>query len=172
MSCPWLQQTVDRQCHALLNCICIGISTKHVGNYMISQLFPNFFYQQQKFQHSKNCHDSNWVPLDLNVSTLPVLTERPGAHSWRDQNDLSEKGCHPSVRTCNLAQFCDSGYQLSALTELLPITMARVEKAQLLIANQRVVGSNYDLGKLRRGIVIQSLHTGCVIHAESIGKLW
>ena len=92
--------------------------------------------------------------MDLNLSTLPVLTERPGAHSWRDPNDLSGKGRRPSVRACNLAQFCDLGYQLSSLTELLPVTVARGEKAQLLIANQRVVGSNHDLGKLRRAIVV------------------
>ena len=81
----------------------------------------------------------SWVPSDLNLSTLLVLTKRRGASSERNLNDLSGKGRCPSVRACNLAQFCDLGYQLSSLAELLPVTVARGEKAQFLIV--RVAGS-------------------------------
>ena len=66
--------------------------------------------------------------MSQNLAKLQALTE--GQHC-------------PSVRTRNLAQFCDLGYYLSSLTELSPLTVARGEKAKFLI----------------------------VIYAESIGKL-
>ena len=83
-------------------------------------------------------------------------------------NDLCGKGGCPSGRACNLAQFCDLGYQLSSLTELLPVTVARGEKAQFLIA--RVRGSIPDLARLEKDCCLEP-PPGCVIHAESIGKL-